>query len=151
MQFKFFIVEWKTCMISTYGWTDLSNSFFTTPKITSHVYNVYQEVRTVKESFSFINLAKILLRQQSLLVWRLGVRRAKLSREFRHMSDLTFEKKGPKMGVVLNMYIEKNCSKKSVLIISMKVSFFHLFAWLTRATPSLINQQIRGKKYDFHN
>jgi hypothetical protein len=33
----------------------------------------------------------------------------------------------------------------------MKVSFFHLFAWLTRATPSLINLQIREKKYDFHN
>jgi hypothetical protein len=30
-------------------------------------------------------------------------------------------------------------------------SLFYLFAWLTRATPSLINLQIREKKYDFHN
>jgi hypothetical protein len=33
----------------------------------------------------------------------------------------------------------------------MKVSLFHLFAQLTRTTPSLIKLQIHEKKYDFHN
>jgi hypothetical protein len=33
----------------------------------------------------------------------------------------------------------------------MECLFFDLFAWLTRAMPSLINLQIPEKKYDFHN
>jgi hypothetical protein len=41
--------------------------------------------------------------------------------------------------------------QKSSVYNTLWVTFFHLFAWLTRATPSLINLQIREKKYDFQN